>query len=515
MNAYAKKLMTYHIVHQLSREGFSVSAICKQLVMDWRTVRRYLTLSEEEYEQFLSKQSQRKRELDRFDAFVKSRLSKYPETSAAQMHDWLKEHYPDFPAVDSKTVFNFVSHIRQKYHIDKAEVIREYALVVETPFGAQAQADFGEYNLRDNQGRKVKVFFFVISLSRSRYKYLIFSLAKFSTLLSIDAHQRAFAFFEGIPETVVYDQDRVFMVSENHGDIILTAQFKIYVREAGFTQHFCRKADPESKGKIESIVKYVKQNFLYNRPYDDLETLNQQALAWLARTANYLPHSFTRLQPAKEWEIEKEHLRPCRNITQTIDERTWYTVRKDNSISYKGNYYSLPMGSYQGKGSQVAIAADDKKLTCYNQKQLLICIHHINPSKGQKVINNDHRREKSGKIDTLIARICSEIENTDQANIFIENIRKAKPRYLRDQLTLLQQTIDIHPRQIITTALDYCCKHKLCSAADLKSIANHLAKQDLQQSDKDIKVVPIFRQGLPGAAYIQPDKSSITDYDMF
>jgi hypothetical protein len=67
MNAYAKKLMTYHTVQQLSREGFSVSAICKHLVMDWLTVRKYLSMSEVEYEQFLSKLSERKRELDRFD----------------------------------------------------------------------------------------------------------------------------------------------------------------------------------------------------------------------------------------------------------------------------------------------------------------------------------------------------------------------------------------------------------------------------------------------------------------
>lgn len=144
----------------------------------------------------MGKQSERKRELERFDAFVKSRLTKFPETSAAQMHDWLKEHYPDFPSVDSKTVFNFVNHIRQKYHIEKAEVVRKHAMVAETAYGEQAQADFGEYNLRDNQGRKVKVYFFVIVLARSRYKYVWFSTVKFTTVLSIEAHQRAFVFFD-------------------------------------------------------------------------------------------------------------------------------------------------------------------------------------------------------------------------------------------------------------------------------------------------------------------------------
>ncbi len=43
--------------------------------------------------------------------------------------------------------------------------------------------------------------------------------------------------------------------------------------------------DPESKGKIENVVKYVKQNFLYNRCFCDIATLNEEVLQWLNRTA--------------------------------------------------------------------------------------------------------------------------------------------------------------------------------------------------------------------------------------
>ncbi len=153
MNAYAKKLMTYHTVHQLHRDGLSISRISKELVLDWRTVKKYLSMTESDYEQFLQNQSERKKDLEPYEGFVKARLTKYPETSAAQMHDWLKEHYPDFPAVDSKTVFNFVCWVRQKYHLQKVVVQRDYAMVAESAYGAQAQVDFGEYNLRNSQGR--------------------------------------------------------------------------------------------------------------------------------------------------------------------------------------------------------------------------------------------------------------------------------------------------------------------------------------------------------------------------
>ena len=93
-------------------------------------------------------------------------------------------------------------------------------------------------------------------------------------------------FYGGITKEIVYDQDKVFLADENKGDLLLTDAFKNYCRERSFRLHFCRKADPESKGKVENVVKYVKQNFLYNRPFTDIDILNSEALAWLGRTAN-------------------------------------------------------------------------------------------------------------------------------------------------------------------------------------------------------------------------------------
>jgi hypothetical protein len=40
MNSYAAKLMTYHFVHELQREGFSISYNSKHFVMNWRTVKK-------------------------------------------------------------------------------------------------------------------------------------------------------------------------------------------------------------------------------------------------------------------------------------------------------------------------------------------------------------------------------------------------------------------------------------------------------------------------------------------
>ena len=54
---------------------------------------------------------------------------------------------------------------------------------------------------------------------------------------------------------------------ENLGDILLTKEFSSYVNEKNFKTVFCRKSDPESKGKIENVVKYIKYNFLRGRTF--------------------------------------------------------------------------------------------------------------------------------------------------------------------------------------------------------------------------------------------------------
>ncbi len=241
-----------------------------------------------------------------------------------------------------------------KYHLPKTKQEREYFIVEEGPFGKQAQVDFGEYNMRTGQGKRKKIYFIGIVLSRSRYKFIFFSDTPFTTDKAVMAHEKAFCFFKGIPEEMVYDQDSVFLHDENGGNLILTHGFKTYVGQRGFRTWFCRKSDPESKGKVENLVKYVKQNFLYNRPYTDIETLNSEATAWLARTANRMPNARTKRSPYSEWLDERVQLKPFTALQLDIEGQNTYLVRKDNSISYKSCMYSVPQGTCKGPDTKVA-----------------------------------------------------------------------------------------------------------------------------------------------------------------
>ena len=504
----------YHEIQRMNREGFSISQISRIVLLDWRTVKHYLSMSEVEFDLFISGQPERKKELQPCESFVHTKLKQYPDTSAAQMHDWLKEHFSHLKAVSPKTVFNFVVWVRQKYDLPKLPSGRVYEMVAETPYGAQAQVDFGFYNMRDGAGKQVKVTFFTMVLSRSRYKYVWFSEVHFTALLAVMAHELAFKFFEGIPAEIVYDQDRVFIGDENMGDIILTDDFKAYVRERSFKLHFCRKADPESKGKIENTVKFIKQNFLYNRSFEDIETLNHAAIGWLGRTANAMVHGVTQKQPAAEWETEKAFLNPyVAHEVKALPQP--YTLRKDNTISWKGCFYSLPAGTYKGRGCKVAVITENGCIIISDLQGKEICRHTIAVGKGQKVTNTDHHRNKETAINELIELVCALLDDVPKGRLLLAAIRLHKPRYIRDHIAVVRQCVEKNDKQIINKALDYCCANNVTSAIDFKSVVEQYSRNIITQAQplQPITTLNPLNGAMTANRISEPAKSAIADYD--
>lgn len=511
MNVHYAKFMIYFEIHRLDREGQSIRQIAEYLVMDRRTVKKYLSMSEADYEAFVFHQSARKKLLGSYEDFVRERLEQFRDTSAAQMHDWLKEHFADFPKVSPKTVFNFVCWVRDKHRLPLVAVQRDYQMVAELPYGQQAQVDFGEYNMRTSLGSRVKVFFFTMVMSRSRYKYIWFADRYFTTELAIFAHQKAFEFIGGVPDEVVYDQDKLFIVSENGGDIILTSAFRAYTRQQSFALHFCRKSDPESKGKIENVVKYVKRNFLYNRTYYNIETLNDEAIAWLGRTANGLVHTVTGKRPLDELMIERDYLSPCQPLLPKPVSEATYAVRKDNTVCYRGNYYSLPLGTFKGKQTLVCVRIELDELWVLDpDSHQPICKHVLAIGRGNKVINSNHLRDNSQSIREMTDQVAALFPDGQKALEWLEKIRQEKPRYIRDQLISIREAIATAQAPALSAVLDYCMLHQIHRASDFKSL---LASQSKPKPDP--KIIPLnpLSGKIPENARIQPQQSAIADYE--
>lgn len=505
------KSIMYHEIHRLSRMGFSKTKIAQFLVLNIRTVSKYLGMSEEMFEQFLLRKSERNKKLSLYESFVVNKLGQFPDTSTAQIHDWLKEYHPDFPEVGPRTVYNFVMFVRQKHNIPYVPVTREYFPIDESPYGEQAQVDFGEYNMRMADGKRKKVRFFAMVLSRSRMKYVYFSHKPFTSQMVVYAHERAFGFFGGIPKTVVYDQDRTMVVDENIGDIILTSAFKSYTKSKSFKLHFCRKADPESKGKVENVIQYVKKNFLYNRSYFDIENLNKEALDWLGRTANYLPHNFTKKSPQSEFVIEKEHLNPFVPLAMEINTKKKYQVRKTNVIAYRSNFYTLPMGTYKESKTQVYVEEKENKLAIYNLENELICTHPLSTQKGKTISNTNHRRDTSISLKNMMGQTANSFTDHPLAESYLQKIKVLYPRYIRDHLQVILKALKDVDTLVADKVLVFCVENGLLHGNEFEQVVYVLSDQ-INTKKQEHKIKPMGKISAEKANQ-SPEKSKLEDYE--
>lgn len=449
--------------------------------------------------------------LDSYEGFVKIKLENYPDTSASQMRDWLKEHYSNFPEVSPKTIYNFVMRVRQRHNIPKTVNQRDFCIIPELPFGQQAQVDFGQYNMRCGNGKRVKVYFFTVVLSRSRFKFVYFSSVPFTAALAINAHQKAFEYFGGIPREIVYDQDRVFITDENKGDLVLTEQFKAYCQAMPFKIYICRKSDPQTKGKIENVVKYIKQNFLYNRPFSDIQTLNTEALSWLQRTANGTSHAVTKRKPYDLWLEEKKHLTAIVYFSFNNTETT-FPVRQDNSVLYKSNLYTVPEGTWKGRGTEVIITVSGNELSIKDTDNNHLCTHILCTDKGRVVANTNHRRDKSKTIDKLLLEVALIFPDYDKALFYLEQIRKAKKRYARDQLQAIREAIHKATPDSVQKTLTYCIKNEIYSASDFKDVLDKYYQQKAD-NEKTMSIEKPQHTLNRKIHEIVPQTSNIVDYD--
>ena len=509
-----KRQTMYYKIKELFGKKYKVTQISRELGKDPKTIKKYLNMNQEAFDQTLVRLQYRQKKLKPYEPFIKERIELCPDCSSAQIDDWLRENHADMVKVAPKTVFNFVSYVRKRYDLPKIKgSLRQYRQVEQLPYGQQAQVDFGQYVMMAEDGKRRKVYFMTMVLSRSRHKYMRFTLNPITTRFVVESMDIGFAFYQGIPEEVVFDQDCTLLRDENHGDLLLTEEFSRYVGQRKFKLHFCRKADPESKGKIENVVKYIKQCFLRGRHFNTLDVLNEQGLGWLERTANAKEHSSIRKVPCQEWLIEKAFLTPFTGFIPLTESENTYHVRKDNVISFKGNMYDIPVGTYQGPGTTVLVKVKERALEIYDHDAQLLANHAIAFGKGRTVRNTNNQRDTSQKVQHLIEEVSALFSNKPLAIIFLEHIHKEKPRYVRDQMMLIKKELVKSDTALSLKALEYCQKNRLYSATEFCDVLRSY-KQTNENPVADLANVKILMPVGDDSFMMQyePQMSNINDY---
>lgn len=455
----------YRKIQSFKRQGFLKVEIARKLNLDPGTVAKYYAMSEAEYLENARRHMYRGKVFDGCCESIMEvyRANAFKKLDMSAVYDYLEEKHGRLPGSE-QTLRNYIKYLTETSRLKLSEQIRQYKKVPELPLGKQLQIDFGEYKTRSG----LKLHIFAAVLSGSRYKYLSFQDRVFTSGDLIFHLLDCFDYIGGMPEELVIDQDNVMVVSENCGDIIYTKDFGYFIQEMDLKLYVCRKADPESKGKIENVIGYVKKNFLSVRDFGELEEAQESLLRWLRRRANGKISQATKRIPADVIEEERKRLRPVRSSIYRKDSLVGREGRKADDhamISVGSSQYSVPS---EYKNRSVDIYTTEVQLFVFDRYTgVQIAEHELALIPGSKISKREHYRsngQRTGEMRKDVFRMFA----LDNWKPFVQANFTTFSRYVRDQCLEAQRRfegdIDL---ECLNRALAFCLEHKTYSMANL------------------------------------------------
>jgi len=420
----------YKQIQTFKEQGYAKGKIADTLGMDPKTVAKYYDMDERDFRLYRQEHMFRDKVLEAYEKDILEVYEKneFKRLNMSAVYDYLEERYGKLPA-NEQSLRNYISYLLQTDKLRLDEKLRIYTKVPELPFGQQMQLDFGQHRCRSG----LRLFIFAAVLSASRYKYVLFQDHPFRTAEVIDHLLSCFSYFGGVPEELVIDQDRLLVVSENAGDIIYTDDFRYFIEEQELRMYVCHKDDPETKGKIENVIKYVKCNFLCIRDFKSLEDANSGVFEWLKRRANGKISQATKQIPAILVENEREHLRPLRNSIfrkGSLLGREERTVSEKDRISIDACGYQLP-SKYRNKTVEVYVTRHKLFVfDIYTGEEIVEYDLSLIP--GQIITKREFKRENEKTLQELKDHVTGMFAG-ERWRRFVALNFQSFPRYIRDQ----------------------------------------------------------------------------------
>jgi len=318
-------------IHRLfAVERWSKAAIARTLDLDRKTVRS--CLAQREWTAY-QRSGPPDTLLAAHRAFLEARASAVGY-SAQILYQELTQRYGYTGSYE--TVKRFVRPLRAAQELAARAAVR-----FETPPGLQSQIDWGQALIPFRAGRAVR-HIFVLTLGYSRRSfYLPCRDEQLPTFL--DAHEWAFDYFGGHTKEHLYDRPRTVCRPTGDGGIVWNATFEAFARYWGFDPRLCRPYRAQTKGKVESGVKYFKRNFLPGREFVDDQHLGEDVLGWMTTIADQRIHGTTHQRPIDRFAEERDHLLPTAQQPAFRLEATYLrVVAEDFLVSLDTNRYSVP-----------------------------------------------------------------------------------------------------------------------------------------------------------------------------
>jgi transposase len=324
----------------------------------------------------------RRSKVDPYLPFVRETLERYPNLRASRLFVMLKE----------RGYVGCESHIRKVVRSIRPRRKAEAFLRLRTLPAEQAQVDWAHFGHITIGKAQRPLMAFVMVLSYSRAVYLRFFLGATQSEF-FRGHVEAFSFFQGCARVILYDNLKS-AVLERKGDAI-----RFHPGLLAFAAHYRFEPRPvavargNEKGRVERMIRTIRDAFFAGRKWTDLDDLNAQALAWCEKDALERPFVEDKSERVLDAFLrERPNLLALPANPYPSEQRLEVKVGKTPYVRFDLNDYSVPHDRVR---RVLTVIADQHRIRVVDGIDV-VAEHPRSYDRGQRIEDNRH-------LDALVA----------------------------------------------------------------------------------------------------------------
>lgn len=273
----------------------------------------------------------------------------------------------------------------------------------QTEPGESYQMDWGFIEVETADGKSYKVACFAMICHCCGFRYVeFFPNAKQENLFIGMIH--AFLYM-GIPSYILTDNMKsVVTRRDENGHPVWQKDYELFMGNLCFDTKLCKPRHPFTKGAVERLVRFVKENFLPGRVFNELTDLNYEAIRW-CNTQNSCYHRAVDCTPSDK------HAAMCMCHASHLEETmelSYYLcpercISFDGFVTYEGRRFGVP---YWYTEKTCRVKRDGYVLYIYDTAMTkLLTTHDVTWSRRDSYCRDQYTKQQPEEHPTSPVRI--------------------------------------------------------------------------------------------------------------
>lgn len=390
-----------HEIVQRRQSGMSLRAIAEELGISRGAAARALARVQAQRDGRtapLPRPRPRQSIIDPFEPILKELLQKYPNLTTQRA---LQE-------LQARGFTGQYTVVRQRMALLRPRTPRAPVPRFETGPGAQAQMDYGVYDIDFTREGRRRVYLFSYLLGYSRRQYLRF-VESMDLTTTLREHVRAFHHLGGVARVCLYDNFKAVVLRHDADGAFYNPKFLAFATHYGFRPQACRVRRPQTKGKVERQFHFAEVSLLNGRTFETLEHLNEVTAQWLAEVADARILRDFKESPRARHQREQSHLLPLPTCDFDTALVVYRHVNVEGFVTYRLNFYSAPWSCI---GQVLPVRIVDDEVIIYSIALEEIARHRLVPgtqSGARQIVKSHHPQGDPGQRTLLLQQRFGEL----------------------------------------------------------------------------------------------------------